>query len=157
MIVILSVIVCSSCDKCEDETKQFTAEFYPAIKRSTNNWDKTSHVSGGTIYFGISSRYYICEAVGFEEMNPNPIVFYTDREIVIGTDTISPNSNLMYDERTLDLIFFYKDSGLFSNGPQYLIQLNNDTLNLHDYYTFYFSGFTESGYKINDSTIVHID
>lgn len=156
MIILLSGFGFISCDKCKNETKYFNAELYPTIRSTFYDWDKVNQVTGDTIYFGIGTEYFVCEATGQEELKSEPVEFYTDREIVIGNDTIQPKTNLLDENVISDYISFYKETDAFFNSPQYLIQLDNKNLRLHDYYTFYFIGFTVSGAEINDSTIVYI-
>jgi hypothetical protein len=83
------------------------------------------------------------------------IGFSTDRPIVVNADTIPAKTNLMKDNRILCYIDFSKNEEDFYNC-QYVIRVNNIILGLKNYYTFYFKGVTESGYEINDSTIVYI-
>ena len=160
-IKILISLLCGfgfiSCDKCKDKTKHFNAELYPTIRRTFYDWDKVNQVSSDTIYFGIGTEYFVCETTGEEELKSEPVEFYTDREIVIGNDTIQPKTNLMNENKISDYILFYKETDAFFNSPQYLIRLNNKILKLRDYYTFYFKGFTVTGVEIRDSTIVKIE
>jgi len=156
MILLLCEFGFIACDKCNDKTKNFNAELYPTIRRTFYDWDKVNEVSGDTIYFGIGTEYFVCEATGEEELKSEPVKFYTDREITVGIDTILPKTNLLDETMISDYISFYKETDAFFNSPQYLIRIDNKNLKLHDYYTFYFKGFTVSGAEINDSTIVYI-
>jgi len=154
---IFSICLFVSCDKCKDETKHFNSELYPTVRKTFYDWDKVSQVSGDTIFLGIGTEYFVCDAGGQEELNKEPKEFYTDREIVIGDDTILPMTNLLTENLISSYIDFYKETDAFFNSPQYLVQLDNKSLKLNDYYTFYFKGFTVSGAEINDSTIVYIE
>jgi len=161
MKTLISILICGisliACDKCKDETKRFRAELYPAIQKTSNDWAKVSHVSSDMIFFGIGTKYFVCDATGQEELNSGPYEFYTDREIIIGNDTIPPKTNLIDNVIIAGNISLYKDPEAFYNSPQYLIQVNNQVLNLSEYYTFNFKGFTVSGVEIIDSTIVKIE
>lgn len=159
LIIFLLGILIVSCDKCDDKTKKFQAELYPAIRNTDYDWywEKVFEVSDETIYFGIETGYYECEAYGAEELNSELPEFYTDREIVIGEDTIFSMTNLFKDDKWADCLILNKNetTSIYSR-PQYILQLNNKTLKLHDYYTFYFKGYTVSGAEIYDSTIIYI-
>lgn len=158
--LLLTFAFTISCDKCKDKTKYFHAELYPA-KRNTNydwNWEKVYQASGDVISFGIETGYNVCEAYGAEELNSSPYEFYTDRAIVIGNDTILPKTNLLAEKKCADYILLNKnETSTFYSEPQYVIQIDNKTFKLKDYYTFYFRGYTLSGAEINDSTIVYVE
>lgn len=153
LIFILGLI---SCDKCQDKTKHFYAELFPTVRKTYYDWEKVEYLTGDTIYFGVGTEYFVCNAKGEEELKSTPIEFYSDRYIVINSDTIPSKTNLFLDGRIMNHIFFYKKTDAFFNSPQYLIRIDNKVLRLKDYYTFYFKGFTKSGVEINDSTIVYI-
>lgn len=158
--IIIILLLCgfgfNSCDKCRDKPKHFKAELYPTIRKTFYDWDIVNEVSSDTIYFGIGTEYYACDAILREELRSEPVEFYTDREIIVGNDTIKAKANLLDENIISDYISFYKETDAFFNSPQYLIKMNNMNLKLHDYYTFYFKGFTVNGAEINDSTIVLI-
>lgn len=159
--IIIAYFLCGfglfSCDECEDDTKLFQAELYPTIRSSFYDWRNVNHVSGDTIYFGVGTEFMVCWTRGQEELASDPIEFFTYREIVFDSDTIQPLVNLLNDPRVKDYMVFYKETDAFFNSPQYLIRVDNKSLKLKDYYTFYFKGYSVSGAEINDSTIVYVE
>jgi len=169
ILISLFLVFIISCDECEEEnaTRHFTPELYPTIKEDTGEGrfysEKIYQTSDDIICIGIGTTYSDCVngiiVSDAEELLPEPINFYTDREIIIENDTIAPKTNLLTENKLTNLISFYKkDYSLFHYSPQYIIQLNNKTLKLHDYYTFYFRGFTAvSEVEINDSTILYVE
>lgn len=154
----LLVLFAISCTDCKDEPKTFTPELFPTVRRTFYDWDKVDQLSGDTIYFGVGTKFFTCKYGGQEELEfeSEPIEFYTDQEIIIGNDTIFPMVNLLKENKLRNYICIKKETDAFFNSPQYLIQLDNKNIKLHDYYTFYFKGFTVSGAEIKDSTIVFI-
>lgn len=160
-ILRLFLLVCiaglASCERCEDKTKRFKPDLFPTVRKTFHDWERVEYLTGDTIYFGVGTGYSICDAFGQEELNSEPVEFYTDRYIVIDSDTIPARTNLISDSRMANHIFFYKETDAFYNSPQYLIRLDNKELKLKDYYTFYFKGYTKSGAEINDSTIAYIE
>jgi hypothetical protein len=155
-LFIFIALILASCIDCSDDKKYFRGELYPAYRVTLYDWEKVSYVTGDKIYIGIGTEYTKCGASGQEELCAYPIEFYTDREIIVGYDTIASNVNLLTDKIMASYMFFFKDTIAFFNSPQYLILLDNKSLELKDYYTFYFKGYTVSGEEIADSTIVFV-
>lgn len=144
-----------ACDNCDD-AKQFTADLYPAVQRTTYDWERVSHVSGDVVYFGVGTEYTRCDASGEEALRTDPRSFYADRDIVFEGETIAARTNLLSEPDLRDHVICREDSDAFFNSPQYLIQMKRQKLDLKGYYTFYFRGVTISGVEIRDSTIVYI-
>ena len=138
----------------------YQAELYPALRNTDYDWywERVYLVSGSILYFGIETKYFVCEAHGAQKLNSGPYQFYTDREIVIGNDTIVPGTNLLAEKKSAGHILLKKnETGSFYSEPQYVLQLDNNALKLNAFYTFYFKGYTVGGAEIFDSTIVFVD
>lgn len=157
LITLLMTFTFIGCEKCDDETKRFNAELFPTKRKTFYDWDRISEFEGSTFYLEVGTQYFKCEATtGQEELDLNTVDLKMDNNVIVGSDTILHGVNLLKEPRLFELLKIRKETDAFFNSPQYLIQMNNDSLNMKGNYTFKFSGVTVSGAEIEDSTVVLI-
>ena len=146
-----------SCDKCEDETKDYNPELYAAKRRTFYDWDKLQEVKGDTLFLGVGTEFITCSFTsGQDELVLSDVELTTSRTIITETDTIQSDTDLLNDERLTDYIRIYKETDAFFNSPQYIIEIKSTDLNMNGFYAFKFNGLTCDKALIIDSTIVEI-
>lgn len=155
--ILIVQLLFVACDKCEDESKRFNPELFPTERKTYYDWDRLSEVTGDTIFFGVGTEYFKCEAtIGQEELLSTESEFISNRDFILNSDTIFAGQNLLEEELLEPYVRISKDEDAFFNPPQYIITIQKNNLSLEGYFTFMFRGVTVSGVEIIDSTIVKI-
>jgi len=145
-IVLFTIFL--SCNTCEKEPKRYRTNFYTLTSEN-------EYIDTNLLNFGINTEYTTWTCGGETKLINLDVYFSTDREIIIGNDTIPSKENLFKNSLTSKYVKIIEDE-TFYNDPQYILTFDNYELKLTGYYTFYFKAFTKDMYEINDSTIAYI-
>jgi hypothetical protein len=158
LLVLISFMLLSSCGK--DETfKYYSFDIYP-IKDINNSgtWIETDFLSNEKLSFQINSLRILEEYHDFEALDIPICRFYSDKDLIINSDTVRAGENLLKKIND-DMISFKQHIGEYGKEYSWYYLIIKSTahskLNISNgYYQFNFEGKTVNGYEINDSLIV---